>query len=160
MAFTPIVQPDAELALIQYLRSRSEITSLVPAARITTVRPQEPTYPLVLIQRIGGTSLAWNAIDEAAYVEARKHGVHRWVTVSIDRVEFKAPVHVGDVVSLYTRPVSFGRSSITVEVRVVAERWLGGASAEVTNATVKMVATDRHGRSIDFRSAPTVVEPS
>jgi acyl-CoA thioesterase YciA len=100
------------------------------------------------------------AIDEAAYVEARKHGVHRWVTVSIERVEFKAPVHVGDVVSLYTRPVSFGRSSITVEVRVVAERWVGGASAEVTNATVKMVATDRHGRSIDFRSAPTVVEPS
>ena len=91
---------------------------------------------------------------------ARKHGVHRWVTVSIERVEFKAPVHVGDVVSLYTRPVSFGRSSITVEVRVVAERWVGGASAEVTNATVKMVATDRHGRSIDFRSAPTVVEPS
>ena len=98
------------------------------------------------------------AIDEAAYVEARKHGVHRWVTVSIERVEFKAPVHVGDVVSLYTRPTQFGRSSITVEVRVVAERWLGGASAEVTVATVKMVSIDRHGRSIDFRSAPTVVE--
>jgi hypothetical protein len=67
MAFTPIVLPDAELALIQFLRSRTEITTLVPASRITTVRPQEPTYPLVLIQRIGGTSLAWNAIDEAAY---------------------------------------------------------------------------------------------
>ena len=98
------------------------------------------------------------AIDEAAYVEARKHGVHRWVTVSIERVEFKAPVHIGDVVSLYTKPVALGRSSITVEVRVVAERWLGGASAEVTVATVKMVAIDRHGRAIDFRSPPTVVE--
>jgi acyl-CoA hydrolase len=54
--------------------------------------------------------------------------------------------------------VQFGRSSITVEVRVVAERWLGGASAEVTAATVKMVAVDRHGKAIDFRSAPTVVE--
>ena len=98
------------------------------------------------------------AIDEAAYVEARKHGVHRWVTVSIERVEFKAPVHVGDVVSLYTKPVSFGRSSITVEVRVVAERWVGGASAEVTTAVVKMVAIDRHGQSIDYRSPATVVE--
>jgi acyl-CoA thioesterase YciA len=84
--------------------------------------------------------------------------VHRWVTVSIERVEFKAPVHIGDVVSLYTKAVQFGRSSITVEVRVVAERWLGGASAEVTAATVKMVAVDRHGKAIDFRSAPTVVE--
>ncbi len=98
------------------------------------------------------------AIDEAAYVEVRKHGVHRWVTVSIERVEFKAPVHIGDVVSLYTKPVQFGRSSITVEVRVLAERWLGGASAEVTTATVKMVAVDRHGKAIDFRSPPTVVE--
>jgi acyl-CoA thioesterase YciA len=98
------------------------------------------------------------AIDEAAYVEARKHGVHRWVTVSIDRVEFKSPVHVGDVVSLYTKPVNFGRSSITVEVRVVAERWVGGASAEVTTAVVKMVAIDRHGQSIDYRSPATVVE--
>jgi len=67
MAFTPIVLPDAELALIQYLRSRSELTTLVPAARITTVRPKSPVYPLVLIQRIGGTSLTWNAIDEAAF---------------------------------------------------------------------------------------------
>ncbi len=100
------------------------------------------------------------AIDEAAYVEARKHGVHRWVTVSIERVEFKAPVHVGDVVSLYTRLLQSGRSSVTVEVRVVAERWVGGATAEVTNATVKMVAIDRHGRSIDFRSPPTVTEPT
>lgn len=66
MAQTPIVLPDAELALIQYLRGRSEITALVASARITTVRPQEPTYPLVLVHRVGGTALTWNAIDEAA----------------------------------------------------------------------------------------------
>ena len=67
MALPVNVAPDAELALIQYLRSRTEITSLVPSARITTTRPTSPTYPLILVQRIGGTSLAWNAIDEAAY---------------------------------------------------------------------------------------------
>jgi hypothetical protein len=67
MAFIPIIQPDAELALIQFLRGRGEITALVPSARITTVRPQEPIYPLVLVQRIGGNALAWNSIDEAAF---------------------------------------------------------------------------------------------
>ncbi|NBV64113.1 MAG: acyl-CoA thioesterase [Planctomycetes bacterium] len=50
-------------------------------------------------------------IDEAAYLEVRRHGVHRWVTVSMDRVEFKAPVRVGDVVSLFTHASQMGRSS-------------------------------------------------
>jgi acyl-CoA thioesterase YciA len=129
----------------------SEIGS-VPALRRVT-NPGDANHQGTIF---GGYILG--AIDEAAYVEARRHGVHRWVTVSFDRVEFKAPVHVGDVVSLYTKAAQFGRSSITVEVRVVAERWLGGAQAEVTTATVKMVAVDRAGRSIDFRSPATVVE--
>ena len=38
-------------------------------------------------------------IDEAAYLEARKHGLHRWVTILFDRVEFKAPVFTGDVLT-------------------------------------------------------------
>jgi acyl-CoA thioesterase YciA len=129
----------------------SEIGS-VPALRRVT-NPGDANHQGTIF---GGYILG--AIDEAAYVEARRHGVHRWVTVSFERVEFKAPVHVGDVVSLYTKAVQFGRSSITVEVRVVAERWVGGSEAEVTTATVKMVAVDRAGRSIDFRSPATVVE--
>ena len=129
----------------------SEVNA-VPALRRVT-NPGDANHQGTIF---GGYILG--AIDEAAYVEARRHGVHRWVTVSFDRVEFKAPVHVGDVVSLYTKAVQFGRSSITVEVRVVAERWLGGAQAEVTTATVKMVAIDRAGHSIDFRSPATVVE--
>jgi acyl-CoA hydrolase len=97
-------------------------------------------------------------IDEAAYLEARRHGVHRWVTVCMDRVDFKAPVRVGDALTLMTRPTEKGRSSVTVQVKVQATRWLGGATVEVTEASVKMVAVDRAGRSIDFRSPPTVVE--
>ncbi len=98
-----------------------------------------------------------SVIDEAAYLEARRHGVHRWVTVTMDRIEFKAPVHVGDVLSIFTTAVKKGRSSITVHVKVQVERWLGGATIEVTNATVKMVAVDHAGHAIDFRSPPTVV---
>jgi len=32
----------------------------------------------------GGVILSY--IDQAGFVEARRHGVHRWVTVAIDRV--------------------------------------------------------------------------
>ena len=66
MAFPITVLPDAELAVIQYLRSRTEVTSLVPADRITTTRPPEPTYPLVTVMRIGGLADAWQSIDAPA----------------------------------------------------------------------------------------------
>lgn len=67
MAFPVSVLPDGELALIQYLRSRTEVTALVPADRITTTLPPKPDYPVVLVKRIGGTSVAWQRIDEPAF---------------------------------------------------------------------------------------------
>lgn len=66
MAWPVNVLPDAELAVIQYLRSRTEVTALVPAERITTTLPSQPTYPVVLVQRIGGLAAAWQQIDEPA----------------------------------------------------------------------------------------------
>lgn len=66
MAWPVNVLPDAELAVIQYLRSRTEVTALVPSDRITTTLPPQPTYPVVLVQRIGGLATAWQQIDEPA----------------------------------------------------------------------------------------------
>lgn len=71
MARPVTVLPDSELALIQYLRSRSEITTLVPGDRITTSLSPSPTYPVVLVKRIGGLATAWQQIDGPAFqVEA------------------------------------------------------------------------------------------
>ena len=69
MAYPVNVQPDGELALIQYLRSRSELTNLVPAERITTRRKSEPDYPLVLVMRIGGLANNWQIDSPAFQVE-------------------------------------------------------------------------------------------
>jgi hypothetical protein len=66
MAYPISVLADAELAVIQYLRSVSAVTDLVPSARITTTLAPKPTYPVILVQRIGGTSKAWQRIDEPA----------------------------------------------------------------------------------------------
>lgn len=65
MAFPLAPLPDDELALIQYLRTVSAVTALVPAARITLELPPSPTYPVVLIQRAGGVGI-WPALDEPA----------------------------------------------------------------------------------------------
>ena len=98
----------------------------------------------------GGIILAH--VDQAGYIEARHHGLHRWVTASVDRVDFKAPVHVGEVVEFKTRTIRLGRTSVTVQVVVNAER-MDGAWAHVTEAQLTMVAVDEDGRSIPFRES-------
>lgn len=105
----------------------------------------------------GGVILS--AVDQAAFIEARRHGLHRWVTAAVDRVEFIAPVQVGDVVSFLTRTMRRGRSSVQVEVRVEAERFLTGELVKVTEAALTMVAVDSTGRSIPFESPPSVAMP-
>ena len=97
----------------------------------------------------GGIILAH--VDQAGYIEARHHGLHRWVTASVDRVDFKAPVHVGEVVEFKTRTIRLGRSSVTVQVVVDAER-LDGTWARVTEAQLTMVAVGEDGHAIPFRS--------
>jgi hypothetical protein len=66
MAYTLEVMPDDELAVIQYLRSLSQVTALVPSARITTELPMNPTYPAITVKRIGGLAANIRRIDEPA----------------------------------------------------------------------------------------------
>ena len=105
----------------------------------------------------GGVILS--AIDQAAFVEARRHGVHRWVTASVDRVEFSQPVHVGDLFTCLTRTIRKGTSSATIEVRVEAERYEGGQTVRVTEAQITMVAIGPDGRPVPMTSPPTAHLP-
>jgi len=105
----------------------------------------------------GGVILS--GIDQAGFIEARRHGVHRWVTAAIDSVTFLAPVLVGDVVNYRTRTVATGTSSVTVEVLVEAERFTTGDVIKVTQAKLVMVAVNSAGRPIPFRTAPSVAVP-
>ena len=60
-------------------------------------------------------------------------------------VEFVAPVHLGDIVTFYTRTERLGRTSVTVDVKVEAERYGPQGNREVvkvTEATVVYVAID------------------
>lgn len=94
----------------------------------------------------GGVLLS--LIDQAAWIEALRQSSRRYVTVAMDKVEFKQPVHVGDVLSLNARTTRIGRSSIAVHVDVVALRPSTGAEASVTQADVVLVAVDDRGQPI------------
>jgi acyl-CoA thioesterase YciA len=63
-----------------------------------------------------------------------------FVTVAINRVEFKHPVLVGDVVRFQTSIVRIGRTSITVRIDVHAER--GAQTIHVTEAEGVFVGVD------------------
>lgn len=86
-------------------------------------------------------------IDMAGAIAARRE-VHlrggnpkaSFVTVALNRVEFKQPVLVGDVVSFRTTVTRIGRTSVTVNVDVLAER--GADTIEVTTAEAVFVGVD------------------
>lgn len=115
--------------------------SCCPALRVVMM-PRD-TNPNGTI--FGGVLLSY--IDQAAAIEARKHAPHRVVTVAIDRVEFKQPVHVGDVLSFHTSLIRRGRTSLTIHVNVEAERFEPPRQTiPVTTATLVFVSIDDQGR--------------
>lgn len=102
----------------------------------------------------GGAILS--LIDQAGFYQARRHGLHRWVTVSMDAVEFRRPVWAGDVVSLFSSTERIGSSSVTIRVRVMAERFETGQTVEVTVARLTMVSVDAAGKPIPFANPPSL----
>ncbi len=111
-----------------------------PAIRVT-MRPKDTN---ALGSIFGGviTSL----IDEAAFVEATRQAPRRYVTVSMEKIEFHKPVRVGDIVSLWAETVRIGRTSIRMRVDVLARSRDADEDVRVTSAEVTMVATDDSNR--------------
>ncbi len=97
-------------------------------------------------------------MDLAALVQARKHASVRWVTVAMDRVEFVAPVHVGDAVNYLTSTLRTGTSSVCVKVKVDAERSDGSGTVRVTEAELTMVAVDDAGKPTPFAQVPSPLD--
>lgn len=105
----------------------------------------------------GGVLLSY--IDQAGAVEAQRHSPYRVVTVALEKVEFKQPVLVGDLVSFYSQLVRRGKTSLTVEVQVMAERFHQGVARkiDVTQATLVFVSIDEQGRPVPLPEGPSPV---
>jgi acyl-CoA thioesterase YciA len=68
-------------------------------------------------------------------------------TVAVNSFLFREPVSVGDVVSFYAEVSGTGRTSVTVDVEVFAERDPENpVVVKVTEARLTYVALDDHGR--------------
>lgn len=85
-------------------------------------------------------------VDVAGAIPAMRRARGRVATVSVNSFLFKQPVSVGDVVSLYAEIVRIGKTSITVNVEVYAERnYANPITVKVTEAQLTYVAIDIDG---------------
>lgn len=93
----------------------------------------------------GGVILSM--IDLAAATHAHAYHPSKIVTVAFDQVEFKSPVFVGDLVSLFCTTSRLGRTSVEVQVSVWAQRAHDRDEfVHVTEGKVTFVAVDEHSR--------------
>jgi acyl-CoA thioesterase YciA len=82
-------------------------------------------------------------VDVAGSIPAWERANGPVVTVAVNSFVFKEPVFVGDLVSFYARVMKVGRTSVTVDVEVFAQRGRIGAEAvKVTEAQLTYVAVD------------------
>ncbi len=123
------------------------------APSIRTVMMPRDTNALGTI--FGGVILS--NIDLAAAIESHKYHCGKVVTVSMDKIEFKHPVNVGDLLSCFTETLRIGRTSILIKVSVWAQRSFGGGTEVfVTEAQVTMVAVDEDLKPIPIANGTKV----
>jgi acyl-CoA thioesterase YciA len=86
-------------------------------------------------------------VDLAGSVLPARLAAGRVATVAVKEFVFKQPVRVGDLLSFFSRISRVGRTSVTVQVEVFAERIRAqGQYVKVTEATLTYVAIDEQGQ--------------
>jgi uncharacterized protein (TIGR00369 family) len=122
----------------------------VSYSRTTLTELMIPAYANFGGKIHGGTLLS--LMDKVAYACAAKHAGEYCVTVSVDGVNFRQPVEVGELVSLMASVNYVGRTSLVVGIKVIAENVKTGTVKHTNTSYFTMVAKDDTGK-------PTEVPP-
>ncbi|HYN64946.1 MAG TPA: hotdog domain-containing protein [Candidatus Limnocylindrales bacterium] len=122
-----------------------------PAQRMPTLRVVMTPQQVNLMGTVFGGAIL-SEIDLAAAIEAHKLHQGHVVTVAMDKIVFKQPIHIGDLVSFYTDVERIGTTSVTIRVTVWSERRKPPfETVPVTEALVTMVAVDEHHHKLRIR---------
>ena len=85
-------------------------------------------------------------MDIAAGIIASRRANGAVATVAIDKMEFLAPIHLRDLISVYATVEHVGRSSMGVRIEVIATRDRGATHIKVTEGLFTFVALDEQHR--------------
>lgn len=85
-------------------------------------------------------------MDIAAGIIASRRAGGSVATVAIERMEFIAPIHLRDVISVYAEVERVGRTSMAIRIEVIATRDRGASAIKVTEGLFTFVALDDEHR--------------
>ncbi|PMR72112.1 acyl-CoA thioesterase [Billgrantia endophytica] len=85
-------------------------------------------------------------LDEVAYACASRYSGHYVVTLSVDQVLFKQPIHVGELVTFLASVNHVGHSSMEIGIKVVAENIRDKVIRHTNSCYLTMVAVDSNGQ--------------
>ena len=85
-------------------------------------------------------------MDIAAGIVASRRARGPVATVAIEAMEFIAPIHLRDLISVYAAVERVGRTSMAVRIEVIAHRDLGQTEVKVTDGLFTFVALDANNR--------------
>jgi len=91
-------------------------------------------------------------LDEIAYACASRYCGHYVVTLSVDKVLFKNPIHVGELVTFLASVNYTGDTSMEIGIKVMAENVIKRTVRHTNTCFFTMVALDENGK-------PTKVPP-
>jgi acyl-CoA thioesterase YciA len=85
-------------------------------------------------------------MDIAGGITASRRAGGAVATVAIERMEFIAPIHLRDIISVYAEVGRVGRTSMDIRIEVVASRDRGKTEVKVTEGVFTFVALDESHR--------------
>jgi acyl-CoA hydrolase len=106
-----------------------------------------PQHANIMGNVFGGVILS--LVDRVGAVCAVRHAGRQCVTVSVDKVDFREPIHVGELVTAYARVNFAGRTSMEVGVKIIAENVLTGERRHTNSCYVTYVALNAKGVPTD-----------
>jgi acyl-CoA thioesterase YciA len=85
-------------------------------------------------------------MDIAAGIVASRRAGGSVATIAIERMEFIAPIHLRDVISVFAEVERVGRTSMAIRIEVIATRDRGATDIKVTEGLFTFVALDEQHR--------------
>jgi uncharacterized protein (TIGR00369 family) len=118
----------------------------VSASRISISELMQPSHSNFNGKIHGGYIL--NLMDQIAFACASKHSETYCVTASVDTVNFRKPIEIGELVTMKASVNFVGSTSMVIGIRVEAENIRTGVIKHSNSSFFTMIAKDENGNSV------------
>ncbi len=119
----------------------------VDSSRISISEMMQPSHSNFNGKIHGGYIL--NLMDQIAFACASKHSETYCVTASVDSVDFRKPIEIGELVTMKASINYVGNTSMVVGIRVESQNIRTGSIKHSNSSYFTMIAKDEEGKSIN-----------